>query len=157
MRTALLRRVKAHLLARPDRLDTAQWAWCCNLRAVLDEGAAPEGFRCCLAGHVLLLDGVYDEPTMLRLSVERDCGFLGRQARIALDATEAEQRLLFYPSQWPKAFRAAYYTASRAEEAGVVAAFLDHVLPATLAPAPDRAAVEAERIVGPAWQTERTR
>ncbi|MEL6613327.1 MAG: hypothetical protein AAFQ53_14600 [Bacteroidota bacterium] len=157
MRTALLRRVQAHLLARPDRLDTAQWAWCRNLRAVLDEGAAPEGFRCCLAGHVLLLDGVYDEPTMLRLSVERDCGYLGRQAREALDATEAEQRLLFYPSQWPKTFRAAYYTASRAEEASVVAAFLDHVLPAELTLAPDRPAIEAERPTSPAWQGARAR
>ncbi|MEM8599052.1 MAG: hypothetical protein AAGF99_03950 [Bacteroidota bacterium] len=157
MRFALLRRVKAHLLARPDRLDTAQWAWCSNLRAVLDEGVAPEGFRCCLAGHVLLLGGVYDERTLLKLSVERDLGFLGREARVALDATDAEQRLLFYPSQWPKAFREAYYTVPRAEEARVVAAFLDTLLPATSPPAPDRDAVEVERAASPAWQTERTR
>ncbi|MEM8557932.1 MAG: hypothetical protein AAGG50_08920 [Bacteroidota bacterium] len=156
MRTPLLRQVQAHLLAHPDRLDTAQWAWCRNLRAVLDEGAAPEGFRCCLAGHVLLLDGVYDEPTMLRLSVERDLGFLGRQARTALEATEAEQRLLFYPSQWPRRFREAYYTAPRSEEAQVVAEFLDAVLPQEPAHAPDRAAVEAVRTAQPAWQTVRT-
>ena len=126
MRVALLRHVRHHIAEHPERFCAANWAWAANVREVLEDGEAPESFRCCIAGHVLLCAGRFDEPTLLRYSVRFDDGFVGRCAREALGGGEREQRALFYPTQWPEPYRQAYYLAqTRLQEAQAAVGVLD--------------------------------
>ena len=144
MNVALLRRVRAHIIAHPERFCAAHWAWVRNGRDVRQHGAAPEGFRGCIAAHVLLLSGRYDETGLVRQHLHFDNGTLSAAARDVLDLTPDQYRELFYPSQWPDPFRADYYTTKTAEaEATVCADFLADFLARhapPLAPAADRPA-----------------
>lgn len=145
MNATLLRHVHRHILDAPSRFSAAQWAWASNIDGVLQRGEAPVEFRCCIAGHVLLLGGTYSERALLVESVRRDDGFLGRQARDVLRLTPSQHTTLFYPSQWAEPFRSRYYLSQAgAEEARVAADFLAHFLDqhsvgAVLPLAPDRA------------------
>jgi hypothetical protein len=144
MNAALLRRVRTHILAHPERFCAAHWAWVRNGRAVREHGAAPEGFRGCIAAHVLLLSGTYDEVGLVRQHLHFDNGTLSAAARDVLGLDGGQYRELFYPSQWPDPFRAHYYTTSTPEaEADVCADFLADFLTRhtpPLAPADDRPA-----------------
>lgn len=148
MNASLLRCVHRHILDVPARFSAAQWAWASNVDGVLQRGEVPTDFRCCIAGHVLLLSGTYTEQALLIESVRRDDGFLGREARDLLRLTPAQHTTLFYPSQWAEPFRSRYYLSQAgAEEAHVAAAFLAHFLDqhaaAPLPLAADRAPVAA--------------
>ncbi|MEM1043687.1 MAG: hypothetical protein AAGI91_13800 [Bacteroidota bacterium] len=125
MDAALLRRVRTHILDCPERFCAAHWAWVRNGRAVREDGAAPEGFRGCIAAHVLLLSGTFDETGLVRRNLHFDNGTLSAAARDVLGLDGAQYRELFYPSQWPDPFRARYYTTQTPEaEAAVCAAYL---------------------------------
>lgn len=129
MNVQLLQQVKQHILTHPGRFCAAQWAWARNANEVIDRGDAPQGFRCCIAGHVLLLGGRFDERGLLRHSVRCDDGYLGRQASEALQLTEQQRKELFYPSIWAEPFRSQYYLTQGPEaEAGLCAAYIDHFL-----------------------------
>ncbi|MDQ7041609.1 MAG: hypothetical protein Q9M35_11790 [Rhodothermus sp.] len=122
----MLRQVRQHIAQYPERFCAAQWAWARNIRAVLMAGAPPEGFRCCIAGHVLLLSNYCDEPTLLRLSVQRDDGFIGRAAARLLGLSREQARRLFYPTGWPEPYRSWYYQAAdQATEAMLAVSLLD--------------------------------
>ena len=150
MKLELLQQVRQHILHHPERFSAAQWAWARNVRSVLQQQAVPEAFRCCIAGHVLLLSGRFDETSLLRHSVRCDDGYLGRCARDILGLSEVQRRTLFYPTQWAEPFRRDYYLAGTGRpEAEVAAAYLAHFLhthrpephvPASLAPSPSFAA-----------------
>lgn len=114
MNVDLLQRVRQHILDYPERFCAAQWAWSRNVGKVVHEGAAPEDFRCCLAGHVLVLGGRFTEAELLRRSVRHDDGYLGRAAGDLLGLTEAQRTTLFYPSQWADPFRSVYYLSADA-------------------------------------------
>jgi hypothetical protein len=153
MNAALLRRVRAHILAHPERFCAAHWAWVRNGRAVREGREAPEGFRGCIAAHVLLLSGTYDEVGLVRRHLHFDNGTLSAAARDALGLDAGQYRELFYPSQWPDPFRAAYYTTTTAAAEAAVCAdfladFLDRHAP-TLTPAADRPAEAPEHAARP--------
>lgn len=145
MNIQLLQQVQQHIEHHPERFCAAQWAWARNAGAVVQRGAAPVDFRCCIAGHVLLLAERFDESTLLRHSVQQDDGYLGRCAQEALGLTDAQRRDLFYPSLWTDPYRSDYYlTATREDEARVCADFLVHFIAAhedDRAPAEDRSAL----------------
>jgi hypothetical protein len=143
---ALLKQVRQHIVEYPERFCAANWAWAANVRDVLAKGTPPEGFRCCIAGHVLLCQGSLSERSLLQCSVTCDDGFVGRYARDVLGATEQEQRRLFYPSQWAEPYSSAYYLAqTRGEEAKAAVGFLDFVL----AQATERAALKTGAPLAP--------
>ena len=130
MNASLLQRVHDHILAEPERFCAAQWAAARNTRCVLERGAAPEGFTCCIAGHVLLLSGLFGERDLLLRSTHFDNGNLSRCAADALGLTAAQYKELFFPSQWADPYRSAYYLSAdvRAETAacaGFIAYFLE--------------------------------
>ncbi|MEM1126098.1 MAG: hypothetical protein AAGI71_05550 [Bacteroidota bacterium] len=147
MNASLLSLVRSHIAARPDRFDAAQWAWANNVQEVVQEGASPDAFRCCIAGHVLLLSGAYTERTLLADSLIYDAGYLGRKAATLLALTLDQHRELFYPSQWGEPFRRDYYLAQApSQEAAVAVAYLKHFLDRhapSLLEATDRAADRA--------------
>jgi hypothetical protein len=145
MNTQLLQQVQQHIAQHPERFCAAQWAWARNAGAVIEQDAAPVDFRCCIAGHVLLLSRRFDEAALLRHSVHQDDGYLGRCAQDALGLTDEQRHHLFYPSLWTDPYRSDYYlTATREDEARVCADFLAHFLAAhegDLTPATDRPAL----------------
>ncbi len=124
MNRALLWQVRQHIARYPERFCAAQWAWARNVYAVLAAGASPEGFRCCIAGHVLLLGGYCDEAMLLRLSVQRDDGFIGREAARLLGISREQARRLFYPTGWPEPYRSRYYQAADHEAEAILAVSL---------------------------------
>jgi len=128
MNVELLASVRQAVVHYPDRFSAAQWAFARNATAVHTDGARPEGFRCCIAGHVLLQDGAYDERALLTAGGFHTGGAVWKQAAAALDLDDDGCRELFFPSQWDKPYKQNYYLCSRDEEAEVVAAYLDYFM-----------------------------
>lgn len=146
MNTALLRRVAHHIHEQPARFCAAEWAWARNVQAVLQDGAAPDQFRCCIAGHVLLLSKRLSVHALLQHSVQYDDGHLARLAAGAADLTDSQRNELFYPALWEDPLRSQYYlTATRADEARVCAQYVSYFVDKHMAEAaPDRGAVERQ-------------
>lgn len=144
MNVRLLQRVRQKIAARPERFCAAHWAFARNRRAVLDAGARPDGFRCCIAGHVLLEGTGYDEEGLLCEGGFHEPGHLWLRAAEAADLTTAQRNELFFPSQWDAPFKKDYYLSGNDEEAGVCADYIGHFL-AKHAPdwAPDRSPLAA--------------
>lgn len=141
MNWRLLHQVRQHIARHPERFCAAQWAWARNVQAVLAAGAPPEDFRCCIAGHVLLLGDYCDEATLLRLSVQCDNGFIGREAARLLGISREQARRLFYPTGWPEPYRSRYYQACSYEaEARLALGVLDRWL---------QAGADEERAIAP--------
>ncbi|PSQ92457.1 MAG: hypothetical protein BRD52_05015 [Bacteroidetes bacterium SW_4_67_19] len=130
MNVRLLQRVRDAIADRPDRYCAAHWAFARNRRAVIEFGARPDHFRCCIAGHVLLEEkgGDYDEKGLLCEGGFHDPGHLWQRAAEAAGLTEAQRNELFFPSQWDAPFKKGYYLSSGAEEAEISAAYIDHFL-----------------------------
>jgi len=144
MNTALLRRVAHHIDTHPERFCAAEWAWSTNVQAVVQHDEAPDHFRCCIAGHVLVEGGVLTEQELLRQSVRYDDGHLARLAAVTAKLTDDQRNELFYPALWADPLRSRYYlSAERTEEAAICAAYVRFFVDkhAPLA-APDRSAVE---------------
>lgn len=128
MNVELLKRVRQTIARHPDRFCAAQWAFARNAEAVLRDGAVPEGFRCCIAGHVLLQRDVLTPRGLLREGgFHTGGGVWTRAARVA-SITEALGRELFFPSQWDRPYKQKYYLCARADEADLAAAYLDYFL-----------------------------
>jgi hypothetical protein len=128
MNVDLLEAVRHAIRTHPDRFCAAQWAFARNARAVLRHGAAPEGFRCCIAGHVLLETGRAEERALLREGGFHTGGGLWTQAAEALALTEVQGRELFFPSQWDRPHKQAYYLCTQEDEADVATAYIDYFL-----------------------------
>ena len=151
MNVDLLERVRQHIAHHPDRFCAAQWAFARNAEAVLRDGAAPEDFRCCIAGHVLLHRGALTERTLLREGGFHTGGEIWSRAARALSISEAQGRELFFPSQWDRPFKQRYYLCDRDEEADLAVSYLDYFLNKHGPPA--RRGTGAE--TGPAPRTDR--
>jgi hypothetical protein len=148
MNVELLESVRWVIVHYPDRFCAAQWAFARNAARVLREGAAAEGFRCCIAGHVLLEAGRHDERSLLRRGGFHTGGELWAEAADAVGLDDARCRELFFPSQWDKPYKQNYYLCSADEEATVAAAYLDYFMqkvgdPASETVAPAQAASSA--------------
>lgn len=126
MNVDLLDRVRQHIAHHPDRFCAAQWAFARNAEAVLRDGAAPEGFRCCIAGHVLLHDGVLTERSLLREGGFHTGGEVWARAAQALSIDQKQGRELFFPSQWDRPFKQKYYLCDPDEEADLAVSYLDY-------------------------------
>ena len=126
MNLDLLRSVQRAISHYPDRFCAAQWAFARNADRVLSEGATPVGFRCCIAGHVLLESGMYSERDLLREGGFHTGGALWDQASTALNVGDDQCRELFFPSQWDHPFKKQYYLCTREEEAGIATTDLDY-------------------------------
>lgn len=128
MKVDLLESVRRTILHNPDRFCAAQWAFARNAAAVLRHGAAPDGFRCCIAGHVLLQSNRCSEEELLRRGGFHTGGPLWDRAAEALQVGERTSQRLFFPSQWPSPFKQEYYLCARDEEASVAADYLARVI-----------------------------
>lgn len=140
MNVELLESVRRVIVHYPDRFCAAQWAFARNAARVLREGAPPEGFRCCIAGHVLLESGRHDERSLLKQGGFHTGGELWAEAADAVGLDEARCRELFFPSQWDKPYKQNYYLCSGDEEATVAAAYLDYFMQKVGEPSSERAA-----------------
>ena len=129
MNALLLQHVHNHILAEPQRFCAAQWAAARNTRSVLQDDVAPDGFKCCIAGHALLLSRRFSEQDLLLHSTHFDNGTLSRCAREVLGLTQAQYKELFFPSQWTDPYRSAYYlSADVRAEAEACAHFIAYFL-----------------------------
>lgn len=126
MNLDLLRSVQRAISRAPDRFCAAQWAFARNANQVLTEGASPVGFRCCIAGHVLLESGTFTEGDLLREGGFHTGGALWDEAATALGLADPQCRELFFPSQWVHPFKKKYYLCAQEEEAQVATAYLDY-------------------------------
>lgn len=126
MNVDILESVRQEIVYYPQRFCAAQWAFARNAERVIESGDVPDGFRCCIAGHVLLKSGLYDERNLLREGGFHDTGYLWEQAGDVLGLTTAQRNELFFPSQWDKPYKQNYYLCSRAEEAEVAASYIDY-------------------------------
>lgn len=91
-------------------------------------GVRPKGFKCCIAGHVLLQSGAYDEHDLLGQCGFHDGGRLWERAGDALGLTKAQRTELFFPSQWDQPHKQRYYLCASDEEAEVCAAYIDYFI-----------------------------
>lgn len=128
MNVDLLASVRRAITRAPDRFCAAQWAFARNADRVLDEAVPPEGFRCCIAGHVLLEGSALTERDLLREGGFHTGGGLWEQAATLLEVGDERGRELFFPSQWDHPFKKRYYLCARDEEAEVATAYLDYVM-----------------------------
>jgi len=128
MNVDLLVSVRRTIARTPDRFCAAQWAFARNADRVLEEAVPPDGFRCCIAGHVLLEGSALTERDLLREGGFHTGGALWEQAATLLDVEEDRGRELFFPSQWDHPFKKRYYLCAQDEEAEVATAYLDYVL-----------------------------
>ena len=128
MNVRLLQRVRRAIASQPERFCAAHWAFARNTRAVLNAGARPQGFRCCIAGHVLLEGGACDEEELLCRGGFHAPGHLWQRAAEVAGLDRAQRTELFFPSQWDAPFKKQYYLCGRDEEANVCAAHIDHFL-----------------------------
>lgn len=150
MNVELLESVRQAVVHYPERFCAAQWAFARNAAAVRSDGASPQNFRCCIAGHVLLQHGSHTEAALLEEGGFHTGGALWEQAASALDLDRDGCRELFFPSQWDKPYKQNYYLCSRDEEAEVAAAYLDYFMQkhggATDAPEEARPAPSVEQM-----------
>jgi hypothetical protein len=128
MNVDLLRGVQRAIVQAPDRFCAAQWAFARNADAVLRKGAAPEGFRCCIAGHVLLRAGDHSERDLLRVGGFHTGGELWVDAAHHAGIRPDQGHELFFPSQWDRPYKQQYYLCDSTEEAFLAADYLDHFL-----------------------------
>lgn len=129
MNIDLLKRVQKEILRAPERFCAAHWAFARNAADVVERDERPEGFKCCIAGQVLLLSGRSDERGLLcRSGLHNNDGSLYRRAAEALGLTPAQRNELFFPSQWDNLYKQEYYLCSRDEEAAVCAAYIDYFM-----------------------------
>jgi len=149
MNVDLLETVRHDILYRPERFCAAQWAFARNGHRVKEHGDAPIGFKCCIAGHVLLRGADFDERALLQRSGFHDGEHLWQQAGTVSGLTTEQRDELFFPSQWDKPYKQDYYLCGRDEEAEIAAAYIDyfiskHNVPAG-GPAPLANTLAAER------------
>jgi len=128
MNVELLESVRQAIVYYPKRFCAAQWAFARNADRVLADDATPQGFKCCIAGHVLLESGRYDERDLLRDGGFHTGGALWERAADVLGIDRDRCRELFFPSQWDKPYKQDYYLCSKDEEATVTAAYLDYFM-----------------------------
>jgi hypothetical protein len=128
MNIDLLETIRHDILFRPERFCAAQWAFARNGRRVKEQGDAPVGFKCCIAGHALLHGDGFDERALLRRGGFHDGEHLWQRAGDVLDLTKAQRDELFFPSQWDKPYKQDYYLCARDEEADIAAAYIDHFI-----------------------------
>lgn len=126
MNVDLLETVRHTITAQPHRFCAAQWAFARNADAVLQDGATPEGFRCCIAGHALLEAEQATEQALLRDGGFHTGGGLWSQAADVLFLSEGQEQELFFPSQWDRPYKQDYYLCARREEADVAADYISH-------------------------------
>jgi len=143
MNVQLLEAVRRTIVYRPERFCLAQWAFAHNEQAVIDADASPRGFKCCIAGHVLLESETYTERELLLHGGFHTGGGLWEEAGAVLGLSTPQCRTLFFPSQWEKPYKQEYYLCSAAEEAEVTAAYLDHYM--TKYTHPKHASTQQER------------
>lgn len=126
MNVALLSRVRHRIAGVPDRFCAAQWAFARNADRVLRHGEPPEGFRCCVAGHVLLEAEILTRRELLREGgFHTGGGVWSRAARVAA-LSDDQARTLFFPSQWDRPYKQQYYLCNRDEEAALAAAYVEY-------------------------------
>lgn len=128
MNADLLQAVQHEIARAPHRFCPAQWAFARNAEAVLRRGIAPEGFRCCIAGHVLLQSRTCTEETLLRAGGFHTGGELWEEAASRADLSSDQGRELFFPSQWDSPFKQQYYLCTQSEEAALATSYIDHFL-----------------------------
>ncbi len=128
MNVELLESVRRAIVYYPDRFCAAQWAFARNAERVLRAGEQPEGFRACIAGHVLLHHGTHSERDLLREGGFHTGGALWERAADALGLNDDRCRELFFPSQWDKPYKQDYYLCASEEESDVAAAYLDYFI-----------------------------
>ncbi|PEN14020.1 hypothetical protein CRI94_08205 [Longibacter salinarum] len=126
MNVELLESVRQAIVFYPRRFSAAQWAFARNADAVIENDVSPEGFKCCIAGHVLLESDRMTERELLRVGGFHTGGELWDEAARALSLTESQCRELFFPSQWDKPYKQNYYLCSSDDEAEVVASYLEY-------------------------------
>jgi hypothetical protein len=143
MNVQLLETVRRTIVYRPERFCLAQWAFAHNEQAVLTGGAPPRGFKCCIAGHVLLESDTYTERELLQHGGFHTGGGLWNEAGDVLGLSTPQYRTLFFPSQWQKPYKQEYYLCSADEEAEVAAAYIDHYI--TKHADPERAPARTEK------------
>jgi len=128
MNVDLLENVRQAIVFHPGRFSAAQWAFARNADEVIDDDVHPDGFRCCIAGHVLLQSGTMNERELLQVGGFHTGGELWARAAAALGLTEAQCRELFFPSQWDKPYKQNYYLCSNDQEAVVVASYVEYFI-----------------------------
>jgi hypothetical protein len=128
MNVDLLENVRQAIVFHPGRFSAAQWAFARNADEVIDDDVHPDGFRCCIAGHVLLQSGTMNERELLQVGGFHTGGELWAQAAAVLGLTEAQCRELFFPSQWDKPYKQNYYLCSNDQEAAVVASYVEYFI-----------------------------
>jgi hypothetical protein len=128
MNVELLENVRQAIVFYPQRFCAAQWAFARNAEAVMDDGAHPDGFKCCIAGHVLLESNAMTERELLEVGGFHTGGELWAEAADALGISEAQCRELFFPSQWDKPYKQNYYLCANDDEADVAASYLDYFI-----------------------------
>ena len=138
MNVQLLETVRRAIVYRPERFSLAQWAFARNEQAVRTDRATPRGFKCCIAGHVLLESDTYTERELLLHGGFHTGGGLWNEAGDVLELSTPQYRTLFFPSQWQKPYKQEYYLCSASEEAEVAASYIDHYI--TKHVSPERAA-----------------
>lgn len=126
MNIPLVESVRHTIISHPQRFCAAQWAFARNAPDVLRHGAAPEGFRCCIAGHVLLQSGACTERCLLRRGGFHTGGPLWEHAASVLSVGENTCHKLFFPSQWDAPYKREYYLCARDEEATLTAKYLEY-------------------------------
>ena len=126
MNVELLENVRQAIVFYPRRFSAAQWAFARNAEAVIDDGDHPDGFKCCIAGHVLLESDEMTERELLQVGGFHTGGGLWEQAAEALGITQEQCRELFFPSQWDKPYKQNYYLCSSEEEADVAASYVEY-------------------------------
>lgn len=128
MNVNLLQAVQQAIARSPHRFCPAQWAFARNAEAVLQRGTDPEGFRCCIAGHVLLQSQICTERTLLREGGFHTGGELWTVAARTAGLSDEQGRELFFPSQWDAPFKKRYYLCAREDEAELATSYIDHFL-----------------------------
>jgi len=126
MHVALLTRVRQSIVCAPDRFCAAQWAFARNADHVLRQGACPEGFQCCIAGHVLLEAEVFTRRELLREGGFHTGGGVWVRAARAAGLDDGQACALFFPSQWDRPYKQQYYLCDRDEEASLAAAYIEY-------------------------------
>lgn len=126
MNVCLLTRVRRTIARDPDRFCAAQWAFARNAEQVLRHGTRPDGFRCCIAGHVLLEADVLSQRELLREGGFHTGGGVWAWAARVAALSDNQARILFFPSQWDRPYKQQYYLCDRDEEAALAAAYLEY-------------------------------
>lgn len=126
MNVALLTRVRRSIVLAPDRFCAAQWAFARNAGEVLRHGAPTEGFRCCIAGRVLLEGEGLSRRELLQKGGFHTGGGVWKRAAHAAALDGDQARRLFFPSQWDRPYKQQYYLCGRDEEATLAGSYIEY-------------------------------